>query len=121
MTKLCKKAIEAAQAIGLFYLEKNKGNYAKTSDEITTLQFTDVSVDDEVVVITTKRPGLLIGKRGENVDKLQNYLGRKIRIIETAPNAVDFVVPYPEYEETYPDSSEFDRISNLMSYDNDDY
>lgn len=100
MNKLCQKSIEAAANIGQFYLRKNNGDYEKTADEIMRLCITDVSVAEDVVTVTTKRPGLLIGMRGERVGQLEDFLNQKIKIVETEGSAVDYLIPEPPWEYT---------------------
>jgi predicted metal-dependent RNase len=38
------------------------------------VKITNIEFDGEDIVITTARPGILIGKRGENLDALTKYL-----------------------------------------------
>ena len=92
--------VEVCKKIGQFYLNKNEGNYENAATEILRLGFTSVIATPDVVVVELCRPGLFIGKRGENVDKLSAFLGKKIHIIE-AESITDFIIPRPEPE--YPD------------------
>lgn len=85
-----KKIIEG---IAKFYLNRsqkasNTWNEAviKTTVAIRNLGICNLHVrNDEgktTVVITLERPGLLIGKRGENIDELSKYLNADVRIVE---------------------------------------
>ena len=85
-----KKIIEG---IAKFYLNRsqkasNSWNEAviKTTVTIRNLGISNLHVrNDEgktTVVITLERPGLLIGKRGENIDQLSQYLNAAVRILE---------------------------------------
>jgi ribosomal protein S3 len=56
-----------------------------------------IEVDDILpnsVSITTARPGLLIGKRGINIDALTHYLGTKVKIIEEKDPLSSWLIPY---------------------------
>lgn len=66
------------------------------------LCITDISVTDDVVTIITRRPGLLIGSRGERVGQLEDFLNQKIKIVETKGSAVDYLIPSPAYEDDWP-------------------
>ena len=70
---------EIARLIGEFYLNKNKNNYKKTEEELRTLGVVQIQGKDNAVIITLQRPGLLIGRRGENIDQLQKFLSSKTK------------------------------------------
>ena len=91
-----KEVIEVAQRIGQFYLEKNHGDYEKTKVEILSLLITSVEVTEGKVIIKTSRPGLLIGKRGINIDNISTFLDKKIHVLEERENIVDCITPRPE-------------------------
>lgn len=88
------EAKDAARKIGLFYLKKNNNDYEATEQEINKLRITKVDVTDNKVIIITERPGLLIGKRGENIDKLTDALGMEIHIIEEFDPLSAYLIPY---------------------------
>ena len=96
---LDQRAVDVAVEIGMFYLEKNKFDYEKTRDEINRLHITNIcTVTDSkepLVSIETKRPGLLIGKRGQNITALEEYIGMKIYIMEAPACETDYLVPEP--------------------------
>ncbi len=87
-----------AREIGLFYLEKNGGDFKKTEEEIGILQISKIEIGnpDRIVIITTGRPGVLIGKRGQNIEALEKHLSRKIHIIEDMDSIYDYLVPREE-------------------------
>ncbi len=92
---------EAAMKIGVFYLQKNNGDYKKTEEEISKLQISKIEVDDTlpnsvVISITTARPGMLIGRRGQNIDELTQYMGTKIKILEEKDPLSSWLIPSPE-------------------------
>lgn len=60
-----------------FFLEK------KGIKEIVKIH--RIKVGFRKVIIYTERPGMLIGKRGENYNELKKELGLKIKIIEFDP------------------------------------
>lgn len=101
--KLNEKLIDIVSLIGEFYLRKNDNDYVKTSVEIKQLKITEIKLDDKSVLITLKRPGLLIGKRGENIDKLEKFLSMKVKIFETENSELDYLIPEPPYEENIDD------------------
>jgi len=80
---------ELAAEIGAFYLEKNQGDYVATEKEISALHITNVETKDGKAYISTGRPGLLIGKRGQNIDLLSKWLKKPVHIIE-----VESLLPY---------------------------
>jgi ribosomal protein S3 len=66
-----------------FYLEKNHNDCDNAIAEIRSLGIKLLYFSNTgSVCITVKRPGLLIGKRGENIEKLQKYLGCEVIIKE---------------------------------------
>lgn len=73
-----------ADKIGEYYLQKNRNDVDAANEEIQRLAITDLSLDGGVVTIKTRRPGMLIGVRGDNIKKLEEALGLKIKIIEQA-------------------------------------
>ena len=60
------------------------------------MRITDIELGyDDAIVIHTSRPGVLIGKRGTNIDALIKFLGVEVRIVES-DNWLDYLVPYAE-------------------------
>jgi ribosomal protein S3 len=87
-----------AAAIGAYYLQKNNGDYVATEKEITSMRISAIAVDStlphsKVVSITTERPGLLIGKRGTNIDALEKFLGHKVKVIEDRDPLYNYLIP----------------------------
>lgn len=90
------KLHEAATKLGQFYLNKNGGDYAKATDELYRLHIKEVAVaDDGTVTLTVGRIGLLIGKRGTNIDALSKFFGHPIRCVEDTNSILDIVIPRP--------------------------
>lgn len=83
MNKPEKNAELVGYEIGNFYLQKFNGDYSKAGEEVRKLQVTDIKVLEDEVEISLGRPGLLIGKGGENIDKLSAHLKKKIKVVET--------------------------------------
>lgn len=81
-----KRTKEIVESLGKFYLEKNNNNYGKTCEEICKIGFTKITVlgyrEDAFVIFYVRRPGIFIGKCGENVDALRKHLGMQIKIAE---------------------------------------
>ena len=98
---LSQEVKDVAERIGQYYLEKNHGDYASTELEITSLHISEIQVDNSLahsiaISITTARPGLLIGKRGTNIDALEKYLNTKVKIIEDKDPLHSYLIPYPD-------------------------
>jgi len=92
---------DVARMIGEFYLDKNKGDYKKTNEEISELKITRIDYNFKTLNITTGRPGLIIGRRGENIDKLREYLSNlvghfELKIIED--KVIPNLYPYESYD-----------------------
>lgn len=112
---LDKKVKGVAKKIGEFFLQKNNNDYERTADEITNLHITKLEDDGDKIRITLGRPGMLIGKRGEQVDKLISYLGRKLHIIEDPDGLVDHIIP----REPLP-CEEYDNMYDLVQVMDDE-
>lgn len=82
MVKISEDKIIIARKVADFYWRKNNLDDAKTNAEIENLKIQDFTLTDQDVVIHTCRPGLLIGRYGENIKNLENFLGIKVRILE---------------------------------------
>lgn len=95
-----KEVCAAADKMGQFYLEKNGGNYDAAADEIMRLQFTDLQVTDSSIIISTARPGRLIGVKGKNIEALEKALGIKIKIVESQ-SINDLITPFEPIEDFY--------------------
>lgn len=100
-----------AETIGNFYLDKNQGDYKKTANEIIQLGITKVDFRGIVVSVTLTRPGLLIGRRGENIDKLTAYLSdelnRKIELKIIEDRITGWLIPQEPYSDADIDSALF--------------
>jgi KH domain len=95
---------EYAMMIGQFYLKKNDGDYIATAEEVDSLRISKIEVtDDGSVAITTALPGMLIGKRGTNVDALREHLKANIKIIEEEDPLFPYLIPQQpdEYDDWY--------------------
>jgi ribosomal protein S3 len=93
--KYTDKEKDIISQIGKFFLERNLKNsdrelheiYLKTREEILELCITRiVFTSEQSIDICLGRPGLLIGKKGEQINALSEYLEKyginKIKIIE---------------------------------------
>jgi predicted RNA-binding protein Jag len=88
---------DVAQRIGQFYLRKNDGDYKATQEEILKLRISKLEITDKGVAITTERPGILIGKRGTNIDALSSFLAMEVRIIEDRDPLITYLLPFEEH------------------------
>lgn len=91
---------EIACKIGQFFLEKNELDYKAACLEIEKLRINNLSIfskrtnGETTIEIETSRPGLVIGRHGEQIDKLSKYLGVKIRLVETKETILDYLLPF---------------------------
>lgn len=90
-----KEVMNVLHDIGQFFLQENCGDYHKTEDDIRKLRILDVTVDGDVVYIYLCRVGLLIGRKGERITKLTEFLGKKIHMIEDN-DINDMIVPWDD-------------------------
>ena len=102
-----------------FYLEKNKDPdiekmYSKARAEIIALGITQIKLKfkswdcSNVFTIVLCRPGLIIGRHGDNIDALQKYLSLHIKFIKNFKLAIEedkvmgWLLPYqPEQYDQY--------------------
>lgn len=96
---------DMASRIGEFYLQKHSKDYDKACEELERLQITDIDVGD-AVTIKLCRPGMLIGKRGQNVTELEAFLGKKVVIREEMEHLYHYLLPFDE--EAYSEALERD-------------
>ena len=82
MKKFTPEQIGIAEEIAGFYLQKNNFDYKKTNEEIEKVRIQNVEKTKKGITIFTERPGLLIGRGGENIRELQKFLNSDIRIEE---------------------------------------
>ena len=87
---------ELASRIGFFYLEKNHHDYIKAEEEIKSMAITALTIKEDgdlSIEITVGRPGILIGPKGTNIEKLAKYLGRRVLIKEDTDNLLSYLIP----------------------------
>lgn len=70
-TKFSKEVLDIANQISTFYLEKSDWDYEKCNEEIEKLKIQNIVIGEDVIEIHLCRPGLLIGKHGENINMIQ--------------------------------------------------
>jgi hypothetical protein len=90
------EVIKVAKAIGQFYLNKHDGDYDKAEDELVRLGISHIEMIENGVAIVLYRVGLLIGKKGDNIEALGKHLGLNVKIYEEAQPLISFLVPYDE-------------------------
>ncbi len=96
-----KKVKDVAEKIGQFYLQKEGGDYDKAANSIRELGIEEILVVEKIVLIKTKRPGILIGKRGINLENLSKFLDMDIRPIEVEDHIENWIIPINFDEEDY--------------------
>ena len=88
--------------------------YAKTREEMLSMGITQLKLKfnswdcTNVFTIVLRRPGLLIGRHGENIDALQKYLKEHVKVVENIKLAIEednitnWLIPYqPEMYDFY--------------------
>ena len=75
--KIVRQQRYVAELIGEYYLLKNNNDYTKTQEELRNLGVHEIKTFMHTITITLMRPGLLIGRRGENIENLQKYIFSK--------------------------------------------
>lgn len=87
--------IEIVEKIGEFFLELNGKNYEKTERILRNMEITRVDLlSKSKIMILLRRPGLLIGPKGQTIDGLSKHLKMEIQIVEdTQTNLYDYLIP----------------------------
>lgn len=95
---------EIARLIGEFYLDAQdkslslKDTYLSASEQLEALGILSIVLKNSEIIITLMRPGLLIGRRGDNIDKLSSYLskqlGKKIHISLMKDKVIHHLYPF---------------------------
>jgi hypothetical protein len=99
--------IAGIEKIGHFFLKRNNNDYQETEKYLFSMRITGILVFPDEIIVTLRRPGLLIGKRGELITALREYMGKEIRIVEdVSPDIYLHLVPmyysdYSDFEEPY--------------------
>lgn len=97
---------DIAQEIGQYYLKKNDGNYELAGDDIRKLCISEIrvsnvlsskGVESREITIVTPYPGILIGRRGSNIDELAKHLMAQIKVVEEENALINYLVPYEVY------------------------
>lgn len=83
-----------AYKISDFYLRKHEHNYENAGNAVSQLNITDIQVKEDKISIYLSRPGLLIGRKGQNIEALQIFLNKPIEIFESF-SWNDILVPQP--------------------------
>lgn len=91
---MTKDKIELLDKIGHFFL-KEKEDYQETERFLRLMEITQIErVSSHKIVILLRRPGMLIGKKGQRLEALEKHLNLKIQIVEdTNPSLYDFLIP----------------------------
>lgn len=106
---LSEKEREFARKIGKFYFKKCNEDYNLAVQKIIKLYITKLEFKENTLNITTCRPSLLIGKQGENIDSLSEYLNVNIKIIEETDSLIDTILSF-----RFDEDSEFVRRENAL-------
>lgn len=93
-----------AAEIGYYYLDKNYDVtelYPKTRAEISTLGITQIEFKKGNIIITLTRPGLLIGRNGDNINALEKFLRLRIKykkLLVEEDQIISWLYPYSEFD-----------------------
>jgi hypothetical protein len=113
---------EAMRAIGHYYLDQSieatdeYPNFSKAQLTIQKLSITRVLIEGSELTIYLGSPGMLIGERGKNIEKLGEFLKKElndsklhIRIVED--NIYNYLMPidYSEGMHDFDDFDDFDK------------
>lgn len=100
---------DLARKFAEFYVQKHR-DYDKARQEVLSLQVTKfdfvLTATERRLRITLLRPGLLIGTKGKNIEKLTEFLNIKIHIVEDT-SEMRFLLPEPENDLDYWDEPAF--------------
>jgi len=88
-----------------FYYHKFDNDFDKAAEAIRKLDLTEMHVFsahmEKFVYIRLRRPGRLIGLRGNNIQELQQHLNMKLCVVEEKTAVLsDNIIPYREYYDT---------------------
>ena len=73
---------EVAQNIAKYYLGKNNGDVDAANIAAMRLGISSIEIEPDYIRLTTARPGLLIGVRGENIAPLEKWLKTTVKVVE---------------------------------------
>ena len=104
------RILKVVYAIQEFYLSKydnEENTYVKAREDIGKLEVTELDYKGDTFTITLQRPGLLIGRKGENINSLNEFLRNrvdgKIKISIKETKYVGSLMPYQDYSANYED------------------
>jgi len=88
--------------IGEYYLQRHNGSHELACDEIKLLGVVGLTLRKTLygytLEITLIRPGILIGRRGENIEKLKDFLStvfsKRIAIKIIEDKIIQHIFPY---------------------------
>ncbi len=123
------KECDIAKSICKFYITKCNGDIEKAGNEIESLQITKIEFSakcsvcncQNIVALTTKRPGILIGKRGETIGLLEKHLNQElaisqVRIIEHMGDACEYLMPEMQDDALYTSEMYMEDIAKLDNW-----
>jgi len=114
------KIRKVASLIRDFYLDKNKDindmdkTYKHAQEEIIMVGFTNIDIKSNKIIITLRRPGIFIGRKGENINAFKEYLNKNIKFCKNPEIDIkedmifDFIYPY------LPDSDCLYELDDLL-------
>jgi len=78
-----------------FYYEKHAENHSAASEDIVNLNITELDIIGDVAIIKLRRPGLIIGPKGDNICALRDFLGIELRVEEEPTASIaDQIIPW---------------------------
>ena len=65
-------------AVGEFYVHINNNDQEAAQEEIRRIGFLRLDLFEDLIVMEVRRPGILIGRRGERCQQIQDFLQARI-------------------------------------------
>ncbi len=95
--KPSKRLMEIGYEINSYYTQKHTVdgvcNYAKAQEDVRNCCITNLELKLGKLVVHTRRPGLFIGRKGENIEGLSKFLNIPIHIEEVKFSWEDIITP----------------------------
>ena len=120
-SKLDENVLAIADKIAEFFLSKNNGNVILAAKKVKQLKITEIIDTKDTTVIKTRAPGYFIGLKGEQILELQEYLGKKIHLIEEEENLYELAILNRIYNDDDPEESKDVNVLKDLYKDDEIY
>lgn len=102
------KQVQLCYSIGEFFFKECNGDRDAAYRSMQDIDFQAIAYHSDFrgkyVEITIGRPGLLIGLKGERIEKLKDHLGMPVKIVEAHATLLQLLnrgMPYTNDEDLY--------------------